>query len=351
MKKLVFRNLELCKWLVDEKGANVNEKDKRGQTALIYATLTGHLDLCKWFCEKMMTDKDTISLRIEKEIDFTTEKYWKGFWERTKYKNGTVGLGVFGEDPDSKSKILAETHTFLWSGKTGNIKDSSVELNLSVQENVTEHDRAFYLIDKNSGIEFSSDTLVNGYRWERVKNSVLYPLIEEYGLEEYRKMQEAFTKKAYTIGGMIVFPRKDNAHKKESVNCQRGAVISDRVDLTIECIRRYFFEETNPLSKMSDVLEKNGDFFRLFGTGFDGFKAYIDFFFLNDIVSLDYKKVRSFIGTKEFLEQDAFSTSPFYPKNKEEWLQWKKNAVDFIDKRNQRILTALRDGTIEKRRA
>lgn len=369
---------DLCKWLVDEEGVNVNEKDKRGQTALMYAACSGHFDLCKWlvdekgadinaksnfgetalteiakrhgnldyykwFCEKMTKDKDTISFRIEKEIDFTSEEYWKDYWKKDDLRGNGASTGW---DPDRKSKSLAETHAFLWSGKTGNTQNPDIKLDLNVVGR-----KNFILNDKKTSILFSSDTLINSFKWKRTKETVLRPLINELGSDKYHEMQEAFTKKAYTIGGMIIFPQRK---AENSINRQRGfdTLIADRVDLTIECIRRYFFNETNPCRFLSSsVLEKNGDFFRLFGTGFDGFKAYIDFFFLNDIVSPDYKKVRSFIGTKEFLEQDAFSTSPSYPKNKEKWIQWKENAVDFIDKRNQRILTALRNGTIEKRRA
>lgn len=347
MTAAAWGNFDLCKWLVDEKGANVNEKDKRGQTALVYAAKLGHFNLCKWLGEKMVADKDTISFRIEKEIDFTSEEYWKDYWEKDDLRGNGASTGW---DPDRRSKSLADTHAFLWSGKTGNVQNPDIKLNLNVVGR-----KNFVLIDKDSSMRFSSDTLVNSFKWKRTKETVLRPLIDEYGsLDEYHKKQEDFTKKAYTIGGMIIFPWRDRAHQKESINRQRGfdTLIADRVDLTIECIRRYFFNESNPCKLLSSsVLEKNGDFFLLFGTGFDGFKAYIDFFFLNDIVSPDYKKVRSFIGTKEFLEQDVFSSSPSYPKNKEEWLQWKENAITFIDKRNQRILTALRDGTIDRRKA
>ncbi len=121
------------------------------------------------------------------------------------------------------------------------------------------------------------------------------------------------------MGGMIIFPRK------ASINCARGRVVSDRVDLTIECIRRYFFKEKSPLS---DVLEKNNDFFLLFGSEIDGFKAYIDFFFLNDIVSKDYTAVDVFIGKNDF-----------------------SNSFAFIKARNNRIRQALSDGTIDARKS
>lgn len=161
-------------------------------------------------------------------------------------------------------------------------------------------------------------------------------MVEKYGLNEYRKMQERFIRIAYTMGGMIIFPRK------ASINCARGRVVSDRVDLTIECIRRYFFKEKSPLS---DVLEKNNDFFLLFGSEIDGFKAYIDFFFLNDIVSKDYTAVDVFIGKNDFSNSFAF------PQNVEEWLVWKEKSSAFIKARNNRIRQALSDGTIDARKS
>lgn len=284
----------------------------------------------------MTENKESMLLKLDSDFDFTTEKYWNGFWEREKVfgkeKKRIAGMGVFGEDPDAKSKTLAEAHAFLWSGKTGNMPNPSIKIDLIVLEDKN----GFYLKDKNSCIAFSSDTLVNGYRWVRTKKNVIDPLIEKYGLNEYRKMQERFIRIAYTMGGMIIFPRK------ASINCARGRVVSDRVDLTIECIRRYFFKEK---SLLSDVLEKNNDFFSLFGSGIDGFKAYIDFFFLNDIVSKDYTAVDVFIGKNDF------SNSPAFPQSMEEWLVWKEKSSAFIKARNDRIRQALSDGTIDARKS
>ena len=284
----------------------------------------------------MTENKDSMLLKLDSDFDFTTEKYWNGFWEREKVfgkeKKRIAGIGVFGEDPDAKSKTLAEAHAFLWSGKTGNMQNQSTKIDLIILED----NNGFYLKDKNSCIAFSSDTLVNGYRWVRTKKNVIDPLVEKYGLNEYRKMQERFIRIAYTMGGMIIFPRK------ASINCARGRVVSDRVELTIECIRRYFFKEKSPLS---DVLEKNNDFFLLFGSEIDGFKAYIDFFFLNDIVSKDYTAVDVFIGKNDFSNSSAF------PQNVEEWLVWKEKSSAFIKARNNRIRQALSDGTIDARKS
>jgi hypothetical protein len=98
-----------------------------------------------------------------------------------------------------------------------------------------------------------------------------------------------------TIGGYIVFPngkaqtRPTQARaRKWTLNQARGCErrISDRFDLTLEAIRLYFAgvttRDANPLG---DVLDAYGWFFDPFGEGAEGFQAYVDYFFLNPMVS------------------------------------------------------------------
>ena len=63
-----------------------------------------------------------------------------------------------------------------------------------------------------------------------------------------------------------------------TINGSRGInhKIKDRFDLTLECIRRHYFNEDNPLS---DTLQRYSDFFSLF----QKFQGYIDFFLLQDL--------------------------------------------------------------------
>lgn len=161
-------------------------------------------------------DKEELIKRIENNVDFTSDKYWDGFWKR-KY-----GLGGGGEDPDAASKALAQTHAFLWSGRTGNPNDPDRRLNLTVRE-----DSGYFLTDEISGLDLSSDTLINGYRWERkpVFEGVILPLIREYGEAEYRAMQESFVRTAYTVGGLTVFPRRSENNDKESINRARKRLL------------------------------------------------------------------------------------------------------------------------------
>ena len=43
-----FGRSDVCRWLVDEEGADVNAKNNRGQTPLMSAAQNGKLDVCKW---------------------------------------------------------------------------------------------------------------------------------------------------------------------------------------------------------------------------------------------------------------------------------------------------------------
>lgn len=98
-----------------------------------------------------------------------------------------------------------------------------------------------------------------------------------------------------SIGGYIAFPNGKfqtretrSVSRKWTINQARGCdrSISDRFDLTLEAIRLYFTgvvaRDKNPIG---DVLDAYGWFFDFFGTGDEGFSAYVDYFFLGPMVS------------------------------------------------------------------
>ena len=60
----------------------------------------------------------------------------------------------------------------------------------------------------------------------------------------------------------------------------------------------------------------------------------MDFFFLQDLVSEDYKNVKFLIGNGNF------EINPF-PKTINEYLTWINNQLEFVDKRNKRIERSL----------
>jgi hypothetical protein len=137
---------------------------------------------------------------------------------------------------------------------------------------------------------------------------------------------EDFKNLGYTIGGFILFPSK-RIDGKMNINGARGfnSKIADRFDLTLECIRRHYSKGISPLS---DVLDRYKDFFQLF----INFEGYVDFFFLNDLVNSDYSKIKFFVPVT-----DAFANPPL-PQTVVEYLQYKSAAMDFLTKRNARMV-------------
>ena len=128
-----------------------------------------------------------------------------------------------------------------------------------------------------------------------------------------------------TIGAYIIFPAK-RINNKMTINGARGVnhKIRDRFDLTLECIRRLYLNQQSPLT---DVLERNANFFELFSD----FKGYVDFFLLQDLVESGYETI------KFWSTFDNFEIAPL-PKDKEEYLSYKFNLISFVAARNQRIL-------------
>ena len=127
-----------------------------------------------------------------------------------------------------------------------------------------------------------------------------------------------------TIGGIVIWP-SNKINGFQTINGARGfnRQIVDRLDLTIECIRRFYLGEASPLYQ---TLVRYNDFFRLF----DNFKGYIDFFLLQDYVTEDYLSVKI---AEPF---DDFRSTPI-PKTVDEYLSYMNTTSESIKLRNQRI--------------
>ena len=241
-------------------------------------------------------------MHIDTAFDFTTDSpgFWDGFWERK------GGLGYCGSDPDSCSPMLRNYHRILWSRELPN--GQVMELKEGYGSDYLNWD----------GMRFASDSITTGFRYERCRS-----LIDEVSdsMEDYRSWMESMIRRSYTIGGAIIFPKHRN-----SINQIRGSnrAIIDRWDLTLECIRRFYEGEESPISW---CLEQDRGFFDLFVD----FKGYVDFFFLQDCVSNNYSKV------KMWLDTELFETDPF-PKDVDEYMKWIDSNLDFVDKRNERIV-------------
>jgi hypothetical protein len=138
--------------------------------------------------------------------------------------------------------------------------------------------------------------------------------------------REELKHKVRTIGGHIIFP----AHQKNgfTINQARGVSrkICDRFDLSLECIRRFYKDEQNPLY---DTLVRYKEFFDLFVD----FGGYVDFFMLQDFIDKN--------GQIKFsLPFDNFNCSPL-PRTVDEYKQYKTHTIDLMNSRNERILKSM----------
>lgn len=123
---------------------------------------------------------------------------------------------------------------------------------------------------------------------------------------------------------MMVFPGR-KVDRKMTINQARGChgSIRDRFDLTLECIRRHYFDEPSPLSA---TLARYADFFGLFGD----FAGYVAFFHLQDLVNEVTQTV------KFSMPFEDFTASPL-PRTLDAYYKYRERAIEFIESRSRRI--------------
>lgn len=128
--------------------------------------------------------------------------------------------------------------------------------------------------------------------------------------------------RGYTIGSAILFP-KTAPPGRMTINKARGwrSAISDRFDLTLECIRRHYNGQDSPLA---DVLSDQAEFFTLFGD----FAGYVDFWLLQDLVREG--QVQFWLPFEDF-------QGGAVPQDVESYMTYSHNREDFITARNARI--------------
>lgn len=216
-----------------------------------------------------------------------------------------------GKDPDAFSPTLRSYHKLLWSkalpnGETFNLTDSQPKT---------------YLYHNTCLGEFmlTSDAITHSYR----NTKRMAHIINKIPVEKI----DVLFNQGCTIGSYIIFP-KNKSKNNQSINQARGCnrKIEDRFDLTLECIRLFYENITNPLTS---VFDRHSDFFNLFGN----FKEYVDFFLLQDLVTENYSAINY------HLRHYSFEYNPL-PKNVDEYLEYRKNTLDFIKARNRRILSS-----------
>jgi hypothetical protein len=216
-----------------------------------------------------------------------------------------------GRDPDQYSPTLRRYHKLLWSKPL----PSGVIFELADTE------RGCYLHHQSDLGQFflSSDAVIHTYwNWIRPKQlAQTVAQIPDADVQSFRRI-------GYTIGGMMIFPG-NQIDRCLTLNQARGLLtttIGDRLDLTLECIRRHYLGQTSPLA---DVLWRYGEFFALYGD----FRGYVDFFLLQDLTTTDYD-VKFFLPFANF-------TTPAVPLNVAQYTEYRQRSINFVQARNQRI--------------
>jgi hypothetical protein len=222
-----------------------------------------------------------------------------------------------GKDPDTFSPTLRSYHKHLWSKALPN--GSLFKLD-DTKKNV-------YLYHSSDLGEFflSSDSAIHTF----TRMPSMAHIIGQLKSGE----ADAFRNLSYTIGGMIIFPA-NRIDGKATINGARGMHprIKDRIDLTLECIRRHYNNQTSPLS---EALARYKEFFALF----TNFRGYVEYFLLQDLVAEDFSTI------KFFMPFDDFKT-PALPQSLEAYLSYKELTIEFVTRRNLRILLSA-DQTVQ----
>ena len=215
-----------------------------------------------------------------------------------------------GRDPDACSPTLRRSHKLLWSKTLPDGRDFTL----------SDASWARYLHHRSDLGEFrmTSDTIAATYtlRQNPAVRRILAALPEADHV--------AFRAKAYTIAGFLIFPANTPGRTGRTINQDRGCDprISDRIDLTLECIRRHYLRQPSPLAS---TLSRYADFFALFGS----FEGYADFFLLNDLVNPDASAVRFFLP----LNFDASGL----PADVNAYRAYRDRMLDFLNARSRRI--------------
>ena len=230
-----------------------------------------------------------------------------------------------GRDPDARSPTLRRYHKCLWSkslpsGAVFDLDDTTPRAYLHHRSALGE----FFL---------SSDSVIPTFEYKSPTGSESPMRLRPRWAQNISQIidqipvgdREAFRRKSYTIGGMMVFPG-NRIGGRMTINgaCGCHPRIKDRFDLTVECIRRHYLNESNPLTP---TLTRYADFFRLFGD----FRGYVAFFLLQELVTEDCTAVRFFLPLQDFKPWPL-------PASMDAYAAYRQLAIDFIEARNQRIL-------------
>lgn len=218
------------------------------------------------------------------------------------------------KDPDSHSPTLRAYHQALWSKALPS--GAVFTLDTSMAGRYLHHASAL------GDFTLTSDSVIPTYEyWQRMK-----PITNQLPGSEI----EGFLRLSYTIGGMMVFPGT-RVEGVRTINGERGlnSAIGDRMDLTLECIRRYYLREPSP---MDATFRAYANYFDLFGS----FLGFVEFFYLEDLLH-DNNSVSFFLPFNDFVG------SPL-PGSVEDYREYRKHTTAFVEARNARIAHVVASG-------
>lgn len=217
-----------------------------------------------------------------------------------------------GKDPDRWSPTLQEYHRIVWSKSLPNGRMFTL--------NKTSQNRLYHKSELGE-LYLSSDLAFYGFIRKCHRTEFIVSQVSETEIKNFEKLT------LNTLGGTMIWP-SIRIENKMTINGARGfnRQIADRLDLTLECVRRHYLEEESPLY---EVFKRYSFFFSLF----NNFKEYIDFFLLQDFID-EQEQV------KFSLPFDDFERSSF-PKTIDEYSQYKTLTTDLVNSRNKRILESI----------
>lgn len=216
-----------------------------------------------------------------------------------------------GKDPDSHSPTLRRYHQILWSKP---LPDGD-PFTLS-----TTHRYAYLHHESHRGrFVLTSDRITQGLRWRPAEAA------EHFTAEQ----DEAYRALANSVAGVMVWPG-NRIERKMTINGARGftRTIADRMDLTLECVRRHYRIGHSPLT---ETLARYSDFFDLFET-FDGF---VEFFYFQDLLSDTGEDVAFFTEFDDFRSSGKVTNPEAYPA-------FRRRNEQFLLARRERIRASVR---------
>lgn len=221
-------------------------------------------------------------------------------------------------DPDRFSGRLYEWHRALWSRSVTGVDPFGLEVVWAggyTMHLTTSDCRVFRLASDGLMQTWSGP----GWHW-RFQSDLLDEILAD---------RCDFYRTASTIGGYLLWPLNRPGHTGQSINQTRGTTIAiaDRVDLTLECVRRHYLapDAVNPLG---ECLNRYAAFFELFVD----FETYVRFWLLDDLLTPD-GGVRSFMTGEAIEEIRPVGVA----QSIEEYGRFRAGSIAFVKARNDRI--------------